>query len=59
MENTINLNCSKYETLKEARESCQCQCNEPHPVDALYYHCAYGNCCGYHCTVCGKFEVVN
>lgn len=50
--------CEWYATLKEAREACECQCEIPHPIDATYYHCNYGNCCGYHCTVCGKFEIV-
>jgi len=50
--------CELYDTLKEARTNCECHCDKPHPEDAPYYRCAHGNCKGYHCTMCGKFEVI-
>ncbi len=50
--------CEKYDTLEEAQEACQCSCAESE-IGNTYYHCNYGNCCGYHCEKCGKFEVVN
>ena len=50
--------CEHYDTLEEAQRACQCQCEEPQEAETTYYHCAYGNCCGHHCSVCGKFEVV-
>jgi len=52
--------CERYETLEEAQEACQCQCEEAQEhQDTTYYHCPYGDCCGYHCSVCGKFETVS
>lgn len=50
--------CERYATLEEARVACQCDCPEPQGRDSTYYHCSYGNCCGYHCVTCGKFETV-
>ena len=50
--------CEKYETLEQAQEVCECQC-EVSGRDNTFYHCPYGNCCGYHCCSCDKFEVVN
>jgi len=51
--------CEQYRTLEEARLSCQCSCSERTHHEYTFYECAYGNCCGSHCEVCGKFEVVN
>jgi hypothetical protein len=50
--------CEQYSTLEEAQLNCQCNCEESQLHDTTYYHCNYGNCCGYHCSVCGKFEKV-
>lgn len=49
--------CDHFTTLEEAQDGCQCHCDEPER-SYTYYHCSYGNCCGYHCEKCGKFEVV-
>ena len=50
--------CEMYETLEEAQEACQCQCEEPEQ-GTTFYRCSHRNCCGHHCEKCGKFEVVN
>jgi hypothetical protein len=50
--------CRLYKTVKEAKTNCECSCDKPHTFNAPYSHCNYGNCCGYKCNVCGKFEVI-
>jgi len=54
----MKLECERYETLEEAQEACSCQCPTAQEHDNTYYHCNYGNCCGFHCSVCGKFEII-
>uniref|UniRef100_A0A6H1ZEZ0 Uncharacterized protein n=1 Tax=viral metagenome TaxID=1070528 RepID=A0A6H1ZEZ0_9ZZZZ len=51
--------CKEYKTKKEARKACQCDCSEAQEATTTYYECNYGDCCGYHCSICGKFEVVS
>ncbi len=51
--------CEMFDTEKEAKKACACDCETPHNYNSTYCHCAYGNCCGYKCNNCGKFEVVS
>ncbi len=50
--------CERYDSVEQAKEACQCDCEESQPHSSIYCHCNYGNCCGYPCPTCGKFEVV-